>query len=315
MGLGEPGDRGDQRHAVRVRGPEVPGEVDRAEEHAGARVVDRRGRARPAVEQAVEVLGGEDLQRVVEVQRRCRSALVPAAFSLSSAPGTKWFAAAASSISGWPSADSSIPCASLMTTMWRASRATPPSIARTIGTISPSRWEASRAAASRSLMSRGAGRVGSTPRPLLRSHESRTISRTIPGRPRPLRTASCARRSSRARSSGSASTDGAEPAARPSPRGARSDGRASTCRRHRPPPSRRPTTPNCHDPRAANTTGRRSARRRGRPEPAWAPRFARSTQSAARRPARICCESVCRARRLLPSMQPPERVDGRDRIP
>ena len=52
-----------------------------------------------------------------------------------------------------------------MTTIWRASRATPPSIARTSGAISPSRWEASRAAASPSPMSRGAGRVGSTAAP------------------------------------------------------------------------------------------------------------------------------------------------------
>ena len=73
MALGDARHRRDERDAVGVRRPEVPRDVDAAEERPGPRVVDRRGRARPAVEQAVEVLGREDLQRVVEIAARCRS--------------------------------------------------------------------------------------------------------------------------------------------------------------------------------------------------------------------------------------------------
>ena len=109
------------------------------------------------------MLGGEDLERVVEVSV-VPMALVPAAFSLSRAPGTKLFAAAASSISGWPSAESSNPAASLMTTICRASCATPLSMPRTIGAICAERSATTVSpAASCSLMILGAGRVGSTP--------------------------------------------------------------------------------------------------------------------------------------------------------
>ena len=46
-------------------GAEVAREIDDAEQLAGVGVVDRRGRARPALHGLVEVLGAEDLDGVV----------------------------------------------------------------------------------------------------------------------------------------------------------------------------------------------------------------------------------------------------------
>ena len=51
--------------AVRVDGAEVARQVDDAEQRAGVGIVDRRGRARPALHGLVEVLGAEDLDGVV----------------------------------------------------------------------------------------------------------------------------------------------------------------------------------------------------------------------------------------------------------
>jgi hypothetical protein len=56
----------DEREAVRVGGVDGPGEVDRTEQLTGLGIVDRGRRRRPAVHALLEVLGGEDLQRVIE---------------------------------------------------------------------------------------------------------------------------------------------------------------------------------------------------------------------------------------------------------
>ena len=58
-----------ERERVRVRGAERAGQVDHAEQLAGRGVVHRRRRARPAVQQPVEVLGREDLHGMVERER------------------------------------------------------------------------------------------------------------------------------------------------------------------------------------------------------------------------------------------------------
>ena len=74
--------RGGDGEAVRVDGAEVAREVDHADHRAGVRVVDRRRAARPALHRIAEVLGPEDLDRVVERDRgadrvRARAALAP----------------------------------------------------------------------------------------------------------------------------------------------------------------------------------------------------------------------------------------------
>ena len=52
-----------------MTGSEAARQVEDPEDLVRLGVVDRRGRARPAVKPAVEVLGGEDLDRVVELER------------------------------------------------------------------------------------------------------------------------------------------------------------------------------------------------------------------------------------------------------
>ena len=62
-------DRRHQRERVRVRVAERAREVDRAEDRARRRVADRRRGACPAMQETVEVLGREDLHRVLERER------------------------------------------------------------------------------------------------------------------------------------------------------------------------------------------------------------------------------------------------------
>ena len=74
--------RGGDGEAVRVHGARVAREVDHADHRAGVRVVDRRGAAGPALDRVAEVLGAEDLDRVVERDRGAdrvgaRAALAP----------------------------------------------------------------------------------------------------------------------------------------------------------------------------------------------------------------------------------------------
>ena len=70
VGLGHAGGGGDERQRVRMGRLQVAGEVDDADDLAGLRVVDRRARALPRVDEAAEVLGGEDLDRMVDGDRR-----------------------------------------------------------------------------------------------------------------------------------------------------------------------------------------------------------------------------------------------------
>src|SRR5204863_8778496 len=59
-----------ERQAVRVTGPKLPRQVENAQDLVALRVVNRRRRAGPAVEQAIEVLGREELHRMVDGERR-----------------------------------------------------------------------------------------------------------------------------------------------------------------------------------------------------------------------------------------------------
>ena len=69
LGLGQPDGGLDERDDRRVQGHRRPADVDDAEQLAGARVVDRRGRAVPGVLVGLEVLGGEQLHRARLGQR------------------------------------------------------------------------------------------------------------------------------------------------------------------------------------------------------------------------------------------------------
>jgi len=119
VGLGHPRRRGDERERVRVGGAQVPRQVDDAEDLAGRRVVDRSARALPRVDPAVEVLGAEDLDGVVDRDGR-PSAFVPAPCSLQSAPQTKCMSCVASITRGGPPSTSA-----------RRARPRSPSCART----------------------------------------------------------------------------------------------------------------------------------------------------------------------------------------
>jgi hypothetical protein len=68
--LGELGGRGDEREVVRVRGRDRTRDVDDDEQCAVLGVVDGRRRAGPVVLHAYQVLGGEDLHRVIQRDRR-----------------------------------------------------------------------------------------------------------------------------------------------------------------------------------------------------------------------------------------------------
>ena len=61
--------RRDQLHHRRVRGVQRAADVDGADQRAGVRVVDGRGRAGPGVDGADQVLGGVDLHRPVDGER------------------------------------------------------------------------------------------------------------------------------------------------------------------------------------------------------------------------------------------------------
>lgn len=69
VGLGGAGRRLHEGQAVRAGQIVAAGDVDRAEQAAGVRVVDRRGGAGPRLHRHGEVLGREDLHRMVDRDR------------------------------------------------------------------------------------------------------------------------------------------------------------------------------------------------------------------------------------------------------
>ena len=124
VGLGEPHRRADQRHRRRVHGRRRPGDVDDPEQRPGPRVVHRRGGARPRVQAALVVLGGEQLHRRPARPARCRSRSCPTAVSVQAAPSVKPSASARCRTPLQPSRHSTTPSASVTTMMCCASSAT-----------------------------------------------------------------------------------------------------------------------------------------------------------------------------------------------
>ena len=187
-----------QRERVRVRGAERAREIDHAEDRAGHRIVDGRGRARPAVQQPVEVLGREDLHRVVERERRAdrvrpdaRLAAQRARHEVRAARGLEHpRVPLAPQQHARPRRSTATRC--------RASVDTESSSPRTIGVIAGERvlGEARGGLSASSTMRRRA--IGVDAGRAQRSHERTISSRSTGGVPQPLSTTSCARRSSRA---------------------------------------------------------------------------------------------------------------------
>ena len=117
------------------------GEVDRADERAGFRVVNGHRGAAPRLNNPGKVLRATDLQSLSRASA-VPGALVPAPRSLRSAPGTKFIASALRHALGSPSTHSSAPSAADTATTTPASVASSISSRRITGSADASGWAA-----------------------------------------------------------------------------------------------------------------------------------------------------------------------------
>ena len=117
------------------------GEVDRADERAGFRVVNGHRGAAPRLNNPGKVLRASDLQSLSRASA-VPGALVPAPRSLQSAPGTKFIASALRHTLGSPSTHSSVPSAADTATTTPASVASSTSSRRITGSADASGWAA-----------------------------------------------------------------------------------------------------------------------------------------------------------------------------
>ena len=120
------------------------------------RVVDRRGRAAPALDGSAEVLGADDVGRTGRGRRAMPGALVPASRSSQLLPSTKPMDSARRSMLGVPHTHSSCPAASETAITASQSRAAWPSTSSRRGKTWASGWASrwSRRASSGSVIGR-----------------------------------------------------------------------------------------------------------------------------------------------------------------